>query len=113
MERLKDQTYKNYYQELMVNQQKRGEQYVSPFSEREMMKAQHVENALREQKIRDKEIDAQRTYREQIMRESFRNGLKYQVDGKKAQDNISKEQRFREIQLLEMNSLSPKQVDQL
>jgi hypothetical protein len=66
-----------------------------------------------EQKIKDSEMDARRTYREQAMRDSFRNGLQSQLEGKKVQENISREQRLREIKLLEMNALSPKQVELL
>lgn len=40
---------------LMSNQQQRSEQYVSPFDQREVMKAEHVKKALEEHKRRDEQ----------------------------------------------------------
>jgi hypothetical protein len=38
MEKLKDLSYKNYYEMLMANQQQHLQTYVSPFSKRDEMK---------------------------------------------------------------------------
>lgn len=46
MEKMKDISYKNYYQMLMATQDQHVQGYISPFANRDRLKDQHINSAL-------------------------------------------------------------------
>lgn len=52
MDKMKELSYKNYYQMLMEGQRQHTETYVSPFAKREAMKQEHINHAIEDEKKR-------------------------------------------------------------
>jgi len=50
MERMKDLSYKKYYQMLMDGQQQKLQTYISPFTKREAMKQEYIDRAVENQR---------------------------------------------------------------
>ena len=46
MEKMKDLSYKNYYQMLMDGQKQHLQTYISPFAKRDAMKQEHINHAI-------------------------------------------------------------------
>ena len=75
MEKMKDISYKNYYQMLMDGQRQHLETYVSPFAKRDAMKQEHINHAIEDQRKKSEQDEVARARRQYSMKESYRKGL--------------------------------------
>jgi len=68
MERMKDLSYKNYYQMLMEGQQQKLQTYISPFTKRDAMKQEHIERAIEDQRKKTEQDERDRASRQYSMK---------------------------------------------